>query len=427
MSGGGTKTTETKQTQTSDPWAPAQPALQQILGGAKAAYESGVGSQVYGGDRTAGLGDTTNAGLASMAANANGTAGATANGANYLQTLLGNGGTTASIQNALSGLLGVQGVDTSGVASAASRMGSPTGAASTVGNAMASGAYNLDGSGYKTLADQLGTGTQTERSLQAVANGDYLGGANPFTEKMISQGAGDAASAVAQRFAASGRYGSGRFSGAIADATDRVGTELRYKDYDAERARQAAAASAIDSAANARTGVQSGLLDSQNNVRTANASQAVTGANLASGADAAALTGQNALAALLGQNNQQALSQFGTALSSAASDRSAAMAGLGQIGTVQAALNQPGQTLAGIGAIQDAARQEELDAARGVFDEQQNAPWKQLGLYTGLASPIAGMGGTTVGNTIQKTPQPSLLQQILGTALAGANVASKFI
>lgn len=424
---GGSKTTETKQTTNSDPWAPAQPALQNILAGATTAYNSGVGSQVYGGDRTAGLGDTTQAGLTSMAANANGTAGATANGANYLQTLLGNGGTTSDIQNALSGLLGVKGVDTSGVAAAAARMGSPTSAASTVGNAMAGGAYNLDGSGYKTLADQLGTGTQTQRSLQDAADGKFLDASNPFTSQMIAQGAGDAASSVAQKFAASGRYGSGRFAGAVADATDRVGTELRYKDYDAERARQAAAASAIDGAGNARTGVQSGLLDSQNNVHTSNALQAVTGANLASGADAAALTGQNALASLLQGNNQQLLSQYGTALSSAASDRSAAQNGLGQISTVQDALTQPGKTLAGVGAIQDAARQEELDAAQALFDEQQNSPWKQLGLASGIINPIAGMGGTTVGNTVQKVPQASLLQQLFGAGLAGAGVASKFI
>lgn len=424
---GGSKTTETKQETKSDPWAPAQPALQEILGGASSAYKSGVGSQVYTGDRTAGLGDTTQAGLGALVSGANGANGVTANGVNYLQSLLGNGGTTAGVQNALAGLMSVQGVDTSGVAAAANRMGSPTGAASTVGNALTGGAYNLDGSGYKSLADQLGTGTQTQRSLQDAADGKFLGEANPYTERMITQGAGDAASSVAQKFAASGRYGSGRFSGAIADATDRVGTELRYKDYDAERARQASAAGAIDSAANARTGVQSGLLDSQNNVRTQNANQAVTGANLVSGADAAALTGQNTLAALLSQNNAQQIAQNTAALNSATGDRAAAQSGLGQIAGLQGALMQPGQTLAGVGAIQDAARQEELDAQQSVFDETQNSPWKQLGLYSGLAAPIAGLGGTTSGTTIQKTPQPSLLQQILGTALAGAGVASKFI
>jgi len=424
---GGSKTTETKQTQNSDPWAPAQPALQSILAGATKAYDSGVGSQVYGGDRTAGLGATTNAGLDAMAASAGGTSGATANGANYLQTLLGNGGTTSGIQTALQGLMGVQGVDTSGVAAAANRMASPNSGAATVGNSLIDGKYALDGSGYKILADQLGTGTQTQRSLQDAADGKFLGGANPYTEAMIARGAGDAASAAAARMAASGRYGSGRFNAAIADATDRVGTELRYKDYDAERARQAAAAGAIDSAANARTGVQSGLLDSQNNVRSQNANQAVTGAGLTSSADAAALTGQNTLANLIQGNNAQTLSQYGTALSSAASDRAAAQAGLGQISTVQDALTQPGKTLAGVGAIQDAARQEQLDAAQALFADQQASPWKQLGLASGIVNPIAGMGGTTVGNTVQKTPQPSILQQILGTALAGANVASKFV
>lgn len=424
--GGGSKTQTATTSQKSDPWAPAQPALQQILGGASDAYASGVGSQVYQGDRTAGLGATTQAGLADMAANASAGTGAAQGGNNFLTQLLGNNGSTASIQSALQGLLGVSGVDTSGVASAAARMGDPNSAAATVGSGLVGGKYALDGSGYQNLADQLGTGTQTQRSLQDAADGKYLNGANPYLDRIIAQGSGDAASSVAQQFAASGRYGSGRFAGAVADAVDRVGTQARYTDYDAERARQAAAASSIDSAANARTGVQSGLLGAMNDVRSANAGQAVTGANLSSGADAAALTGANALASLQGANNAQTLMQQQAALASGQSDRAAGLAGLGSVATNNANLLAPGQTLAGIGAIQDAARQQDLDANKAVFDEGQQSPWRQLGLYSGLVDPIAGLGGTSSGTETKTVPQPSLLQQILGGGLAAAGTASKF-
>ncbi|MBO1021470.1 tail fiber domain-containing protein [Methylobacterium sp. SD274] len=418
--GGGSKTQTTTQEQKSDPWAPAQPALQTILKGATDAYNSGVDSQVYTGPRLAGLGDTTQAGLNSMAANANGAAATAQAGNTFLNGLLSNGGTTAGTQSALNNVLGVGTVNTAGVQSAADRMADPNNAASSVGKGLVGGQYNLDGSGYSNLANGLGQGTQTQRSLQDVASGKFLDASNPYTSAMIDQGAGDAASKVAQQFAASGRYGSGRFAGAVADAADRVGTNLRYNDYSNERERQAAAANAIDSQANARTGVLSGLLGAQNDVRTANANQAVTGANLSSGADTAALTGASALAALQAQNNQQRLSQYGTALQSAQGDRASAQAGLGQVGGVQENLLSPGRTLAQVGAIQDAARQDQLDAQQQLFNEQQQQQWKQLGLLSGLASPIAGLGGTQIGTTTQQIPQPSMFQQILGGITGGA-------
>lgn len=419
---GGSKTQTTTTNQTKDPYAPTIPALGNIVAGATSAYNSGVGSQVYQGDRVAGIGDTTQSGLDYLKNNATAGSAAAQGGNNLLTQLLGNGGTTSGIQSALQGLLGVGTADTSGVASAASRMADPNSAAATVGRNLVGGQFNLDGSGYQSLADQLGTGTQTQRSLQDVANGRFLDESNPYTSAMISQGAGDAASAVAQKFAASGRYGSGRFAGAVADATDRVGTQLRYQDYSTERDRQAQAAGAIDSAANARTGVQSSLLDQINGVRTANAGQAVTGANLSSGADAAALTGANALANLVGANNAQQIGQQSAALSSGQSDRAAGLAGLGAVATNNANLLAPGQTLAGVGAVQDQARQDQLDASKAVFDEGQQAPWKQLGLYSSLIDPIAGLGGTSTGTETKTIPQPSALQQILGTAATGVGL-----
>lgn len=420
--GGGSKTQTTNSTQTRDPYAPTIPALGNIISGATSAYNSGVGSQVYGGQRVAGLGDTTQAGLDSITANANAGTGAAQAGNNFLQNLLQNGGSTAAGASALQGLLGVQGVDTSGVASAAARMADPNGAASTVGNGLIGGNYALDGSGYAGLNADLAGPTQTAKSLQDVADGKFLGGSNPYLDKIISQGAGDAASTVAQQFAASGRYGSGRFAGATADAVDRVGTQARYADYDAERTRQAQAASAIDSAGLARTSARAGLYGAENDVKSANANQAVTGAGLVSGANTAALTGANALAALAGSNADRSISQYGTALNTANGDRAASLAGLGAVGTNANNLIQPGQTLAGVGAIQDAARQAQLTSDQSVFDEQQQAPWKQLGLYSGVVDPIAGLGGTATGTETKTVPQPSLMSQILGGAATGVGL-----
>ncbi|KQT88935.1 hypothetical protein [Methylobacterium sp. Leaf466] len=427
MSGGGSKTQTTTSNTKTDPYAPAVPALQKIVDRGTAAFDSGVGSQVYGGDRVAGLGDTTKAGLDAIKATAGATAGTAQAGAGFLSNLLSDGGSTVATQGSLTGLMKVPGVDTSGVATAAARMGDPNGVAAAVGKALTGGDYALDETGYRGLLGDVGTTTQTERSLQDTADGKFLGGSNPYLQDMIDRATAGATSAVGQKFAASGRYGSGRFAGATAEAASNAELGLRYSDYDAERARIANAATSIDAAGNALTGIRSGLLGEINSVRTGNANQAVTGARLASGADAAALTGATTLAGIEGDNNRQALSQFGTALSTAQGDRAAAQTGLGQIAGVQADIMAPGQTLAGIGAVEDEEQQKEIAADQDVFNEQQAEPWNQAGLLAQLALPVAGAGSTSTGTSQTKIPQPSLLQQLLGGGLAIAGTASKFM
>lgn len=419
---GGSKTQTTTSTQSRDPYAPAIPTLQTILTGANDAYASGVGSQVYGGQRVAGLGDTTLSGLDYITQNANAGLGAAQAGNSYLTNNLANGGATAGTQAATAGLMAVPGVDTSGVASAANRLSDPNNIAATTGAQLAGGAYNLDATGYQGLNAGLAGPSQTQRSLQDVADGKYLGRANPYLDSMVSRAQNEAATKVAQSFSSSGRYGSGRFAGAQADAVANVGTNLRYQDYEAERQRQAQAASAIDSGLLARTGASAGLLGQINDVRTANAGQAVTGANLASSANQQALAGQQALASAEQANNAQRIQQYAAGLSGAQADRAAALSGLGAVAQSRTDLLAPGQTLATTGAIYDTAAQQQLDAERQKFAEAQQAPWKQIGLLAELGLPIAGAGGTASGTETKVTPQPSTFQQILGGLSTGVGL-----
>lgn len=343
-------------------------------------------------------------------------------GNQYLAGNLANGGATAGTQAATASLLSVPGVDTAGIAGAANRLSDPNNIAATTGARIAGGAYNLDASAYERLNAGLAGPSQTQRSLQDVADGKYLGGANPYLDDIISRSSNDAATKVAQQFSASGRYGSGRFAGATADAVAGIGTQARYQDYEAERQRQAQAAQAIDSGLLARTGASAGLLGAINDTRTANAGQAVTGANLASSAAQQGLAGQQALAGVQQANNAQRIGQYGAALSGAQSDRAAALAGLGAVGQSRNDLLAPGQTLTSAGAVQDAARQDDINAMLQMFNEQQQSPWKQLGLLSELAIPVAGTGGTGTSTTQQQIPQPGLLQQILGGGLATAGI-----
>ncbi|MFK5600258.1 hypothetical protein ACFZ8E_25145 [Methylobacterium sp. HMF5984] len=423
---GGTKTQTTTQNTQSDPWAPAQPALQQILSGATTALNSGVGSQVYTGQRVAGLGSDTVDGLDAMKTGAAAGTSTAAAGNSYLGSLLGSGGSTAATQAATAGIAGVNtNVDTSGVSSAAARLADPNSIARTTGAALAGGNYATDASPLSGLASNLATGgTQTERSLQDVADGKYLSGGNPYLQAMIDKATTSAASTVGQKFAASGRYGSGRFAGATAEAAQNADLGLRYQDYSTERDRQAAAAGAIDSAENARASTATGVYQGLAGINQGNAGLAATGAGLSLSADQAGLTGASTLASLQGSNADRTLGQQGALLSAAQGDRAAGLAAIGAEGANQAALTAPGQTMAQVGAIQDAARQDQLTSDQTVFDEQQAAPWKQLGLASSVVDPIAGMGGTTSGTTVQKIPQASFFQQLMGGLIGAGGAAA---
>lgn len=415
---GKAKTQTTIDNKTQDPWAPAQPALQNVLNGATAAYNSGVGSQVYGGQRYAGLGDTTMAGLGMMADSADAGQGAAKAGDSYLTGLLSNGGTTSGIQSALSGLDSVGKIDTSRISSLADNMADPNNLAFSTARALARGDYNLSTSGYTGLLDGLSGQTQSERSLQDAANGKFLGGANPYMDAVIGRSQGEAASKIAQSMGAAGRSGSGRYAATIADSLGAIGTQARYTDYDNERTRQMQAATAIDTSRNARTSLQQGLYGSINNAEQVNAGLALSGAGLFNNTNTTALGGATALAGVDGQNIANEMQKSTIRLGAAQSDRAAAMQGLGMVGQNIQNLQQPGQTLAGVGAALDADRQAQLDAAQQVFNEQQQSPWRQLGLYSGLVDPIAQMGGSSSGTEVKKIPQPSTLQQLAGFGIS---------
>ncbi len=428
MGGGGTTQTKTENTiQNRDPWAPAIPQLGQILTDAQQLYMGGMGRAVYQGDRVAGLGDTTQSGINYLRDNATaGQAGVQA-GNGLISDLMTNGGQTAGTRAASDAYSAIGGVDTSPTAALAARASDPNSLAQQVGSRLAGGNTVTTAGGYQGLLDGMGGQSQTQRSLQGVADGKYLGGANPYLDSIVQRSGDVAASKVAQQMAASGRYGSGAMQNAVADAVSANSNTLRYQDYDAERGRQAQAASAIDSAANARTGLQQGLLGSLGGVQAQNAGLAAQGAQLGMAGDAAGLAATGQLASQQA-TNAGILSNRAAGLAGIASgDRAAALSGISAIPTLQQAAIQPGQTLAQAGAIQDAARQDQINANMQYFDDTNNAYWKNLGLYQAAVQPIAGLGGSTVGNSTvkQETPGPGLLQTLLGAGLAGASIFAK--
>ncbi len=88
---------------------------------------------------------------------------------------------------------------------------------------------------YRTLMAANAGPTQTQRSLQGVADGQYLNGANPYLDGILQRSGDAAASRWAQQMAASGRYGSGAMQNAVADAVSANANNLQYQNYEAER------------------------------------------------------------------------------------------------------------------------------------------------------------------------------------------------
>jgi hypothetical protein len=127
----------------------------------------------------------------------------------------------------------------------------------------------------RNRADEIyNTNSASENNLQDTATGKYLSGANPYMDELIQRSQRDAANQVAAKFAASGRYGSGNFSTAIADTTGRIATEARMQDYEQERARQMQANQQIDAARMARLGLSGNYYQSFNQNRLSASAQA---------------------------------------------------------------------------------------------------------------------------------------------------------
>ncbi|MFC7664412.1 hypothetical protein ACFQWF_19315 [Methylorubrum suomiense] len=166
MPGGGSKTQTTNTKQESTPWAPAIPAATNIVNRANGLLDSGAGSAVYGGQRTAGLGSDTQAGLDMLKSGAQAGVGVAQSGAGFVNGLTASGGTTAATRDATAGLAGIDTtVNRGGTSAIVGKLSDPNNVAATTGAALAGGSYATDTKPVAGLAAGLASGSsQTQRS-----------------------------------------------------------------------------------------------------------------------------------------------------------------------------------------------------------------------------------------------------------------------
>lgn len=109
------------------------------------------------------------------------------------------------------------------------------GAYNGVAGNRAAGAIGAD------LINMGASGLEGYGTLANTAAGGALN-ANPYQSQIVQQAVQAARVPIDSSFAGSGRLGSGAYANAMADSANRIGAQIGYQGYDAERQRQLAAA-----------------------------------------------------------------------------------------------------------------------------------------------------------------------------------------
>lgn len=199
--GGGSKKTlsNTKQ----DPWAPAQPALNQALAGATDAFNN-----TYNGPSVAAMDSNVTAGQNQALANANaGTISNLAGGAaGNIGDVMGNGGFAEGGQEAMTGI----------------------------------------NSALGTFNSQIG---QAQSYLDPYASGQMRDN-NPYLNSAIENAMSEAAASANRQFSGAGRYGSGAHSGALGSQLGNIATNARMNAYNTDTQNQLSAIGQMGNFAN---------------------------------------------------------------------------------------------------------------------------------------------------------------------------------
>lgn len=344
MSGGGT----TQNTiQNKDPWAPAQPHLQDIMGQAGSLYKSGAGSQTWGGPLVAQFDPATAAGLTLGANTAYSNAPNAGAAYNYGVNQIQNNGLTPAYNAPMSTYGGI-----------------------------ASGANGITTGGqFGDIASGVGP-TAASQYLTGMASGADAG-KNPALETMLQDNAARIGNRVASQMSGAGRFGSFGHGDAMARSITAANAPIISGAYENDRNRMLAASGQIDSSQRAADATRLAALTGQTGVQGQNISNQMQGA-----------AGQTGILNT-GQNN--------------------ALGWMSQLPTANNLQYDPSTRLMGLGGINDARNQQVIDAQRQLFEQQNNMPWTQLNKYLGGVSGLGGLlqgMGTSTGQsqTEQQTP-----------------------
>lgn len=242
----------------------------------------------------------------------------------------------------------------------------------------AGGAGNVSTGRFNQLGQQASGPSYSEQNLSGIAQGDMLNRSDPNFERALSAASNEVGNQIGMGASAAGRYGSGMHQGNVAREVGNLQATARVGQYNQERANQMNA---------------NQMLDSQ---RMAGLGMGLNAAGQSAGVEAG---------------------NYGRQMGALSQQFNAGQQGLGNLGMAYSGMMDPSRDLMGVGSMyEDLAGRLRNDELR-IFQEQQNAPWNQLGRLNAVASGAGSMGGTSTGTA--QTPGQNPFATGLGYASTG--------
>lgn len=374
--GGGTTTNKIEN---KDPWGPSVPYLNDIMSQSQGLYNSGAGSKTWGGPLVAGQSPQTQMGINALTSNAQSQMGSASQPLAYGQNLIGNNGLTSGYS---------------------APMSTYANAGQQAGNIGNTGSAALTGVGNQAnnLAGSMGP-TSSSANLADMAAGKNAGN-NPYLQTMLQDNANLVGNRVASQMSGSGRLGSFGYGDAMARSITAANAPILSGAYENDQNRMLSANNQIDSSQRALDASKQGALGLAGN-----------------------MYGNAASTGLAGTQGQMAGAAGQTGILNAGQQNAANWAGM--IPQLTAASNAPANQLMAVGDYQNQYNQQNIDAQRQLFDQQQQMPWTQLNRYQGAVSGLGGLignSGTTTGNSQTQNQTP--WTQYAGLGIAGLGLLS---
>lgn len=208
-------------------------------------------------------------------------------------------------------------------------------------NGLTSG-YDAPMSTYANVTQQAGLPTSSATNLAGMASGADAG-KNPYLLQMLADNNARIGNQVNSAVSGMGRYGSAGHTDVLARTLASTDNPVLSAAYENDRNRMLSASGQIDQSNNAARGLQLNAAAGQTGIQNFGQQNAAQWANM--------------------------------------------------LPQLQQAANAPGQQLLGIGGLQDAFNQKNIDAQRQLFEQQQAMPWNQLNRYAGSVSGLGGLIG----------------------------------
>lgn len=235
-------------------------------------------------------------------------------------------------------------------------------------------AYDAPMSNYSAVAANAAQPTSASTNLADMAAGKDAGN-NPYLQTMLQDNANLIGNRVASQMSGAGRLGSFGYGDQMARSITAANAPILSNAYENDMNRMLSANGQIDQSNNAANATRMGAAAGQTGIL--NAGQANAG-NWA-----------------------------------------------GMIPQLTAAANAPANQMMAVGDYQNQYNQQNIDAQRQLFDQQQQMPWTQLNRYQGAVSGLGGLignAGTTTGNT--DTSNKTSWTQLAGLGIAGLGLMS---